>query len=46
MKRSKAVICSKTKIERANPDLLLMDKLSRSRVKRITKGSGLSLRMD
>ena len=42
IKRSEAMICSMTKKERANPDLLLMDRSARSRVMRITKGSGLS----
>jgi signal recognition particle GTPase len=42
IKRSEAMICSMTKKERANPDLLLMDKSARSRVMRITKGCGLS----
>ena len=36
------MICSMTKKERANPDLLLTDRSARSRVMRITKGSGLS----
>merc|ERR1719401_3287226 len=39
--RSEAMICSMTKKERANPDLLLLDKTARSRLERITKGSGL-----
>ncbi len=42
IKRSKAMICSMTKKKRANLDLLLTDRLARSRVMRITKGSGLS----
>jgi signal recognition particle subunit SRP54 len=43
-KRSKAMIFSITKEERANPDLLLTDRSARSHVMRITKGSGLSLK--
>jgi signal recognition particle subunit SRP54 len=42
MKRSKAIICSMTRKERANPDLLIKDKTARSRLIRITKGSGTS----
>lgn len=42
IKRSESMILSMTKRERANPDLLLTDKSARSRVTRITKGSGLS----
>jgi signal recognition particle subunit SRP54 len=42
IKRSEAMINSMTKHERANPDLLVLDKSSRSRVMRITKGSGLT----
>lgn len=41
LKRSEAMICSMTKKERANPDLLLTDKTARSRITRIAKGSGL-----
>jgi signal recognition particle subunit SRP54 len=42
IKRSEAMICSMNKKERANPDLLLTDRSARSRLTRITKGSGLS----
>lgn len=42
IKRSEAMICSMTKRERANPDLLLTDKSGRSRITRITNGSGLA----
>ena len=42
IKRSEAMICSMTKKERANPELLLKDKTARSRLTRITKGSGMS----
>jgi signal recognition particle subunit SRP54 len=41
IKRSEALICSMNKKERANPDLLLTDRTARSRLERITKGSGL-----
>merc|ERR1719296_132127 len=41
IKRSEAMICSMTKKERANPELLLTDKSARSRLTRITNGSGL-----
>jgi signal recognition particle subunit SRP54 len=41
MKKSKALICSMTKQERANPDLLIKNSTSRSRMLRITRGSGL-----
>ena len=41
IKRSESMIFSMTKKERANPDLLLLDKMARSRLERITKGSGL-----
>ena len=41
IKRSEAMICSMTKRERANPELLLTDKTMRSRITRITKGSSL-----
>lgn len=40
MKRSKAIICSMTKKERSQPELLIKDKTARSRLIRITKGSG------
>jgi signal recognition particle subunit SRP54 len=42
IKRSEAMICSMNKKERANPGLLLTDKSARSRLMRITKGSGLA----
>jgi len=43
IKRSEAMICSMTKKERANPDLLAMtSKSARSRWTRITKGAGLA----
>ena len=42
IKRSEAMICSMTKKERANPDLLMTDKSARSRLTRIAKGSGLT----
>jgi signal recognition particle subunit SRP54 len=42
IKRSEAMIRSMTKKERANPALLLTDRSARSRLMRITKGSGLS----
>lgn len=41
IKRSEAMICSMTKKERANPELLLTDKTARSRVTRIANGAGL-----
>jgi signal recognition particle subunit SRP54 len=41
IKRSEALICSMNKKERANPELLLTDRTARSRLERITKGSGL-----
>lgn len=42
LKRSKAMIQSMTKKERENPDLFIKDKTARSRIMRITKGSGNS----
>lgn len=42
IKRSEAMIRSMTKKERANPALLLTDRSARSRLLRITKGSGLA----
>ena len=42
IKRSDAMIRSMTKKERANPALLLTDRSARSRLMRITKGSGLA----
>jgi signal recognition particle subunit SRP54 len=41
MKKSRALICSMTKKERLNPDLLIKSPSGRSRLMRITKGSGL-----
>jgi signal recognition particle subunit SRP54 len=43
LKKNKAMICSMTKQERRNPDLLLTAPSSRSRLRRITKGSGNAL---
>ena len=43
MKKSEAMICSMTKKERANPELLIMDRSSRDRLRRITGGSGTTL---
>ena len=43
LKRSEAMIRSMNKQERANPELLLTDKTARSRIKRITAGSGRKL---
>ena len=40
LKKNEAMICSMTKKERANPELLIADPTSRSRIQRITKGSG------
>jgi signal recognition particle subunit SRP54 len=40
LKKSEAMICSMTKKERADPDLLIKDSTARSRMIRITKGSG------
>jgi len=40
MKKSEAMICSMTKTERANPELLITDRTARSRIERITKGAG------
>ena len=42
IKRSEAMIYSMTKKERANPELLLTDRTARSRITRITRGSGLA----
>jgi signal recognition particle subunit SRP54 len=41
LKKNEAMIYSMTKKERARPDLLIADPTSRSRLKRIAKGSGL-----
>lgn len=43
MKKNRAMICSMTKKERLDPDLLIKDRTARSRLMRITKGSGLPL---
>ena len=40
LKKSEAMICSMTKKERLNPELLITDATARSRIRRITKGSG------
>lgn len=42
LKKNEAMICSMTRKERANPELLLTDKTARSRLRRITAGSGRS----
>lgn len=42
MKRSKAMIQSMTQKERENPELFISDKTARSRILRITRGSGNS----
>jgi signal recognition particle subunit SRP54 len=41
LKKQKAMICSMNKKERMNPDLLVTDKSARSRLIRVTKGSGM-----
>jgi len=41
LKKNKAMICSMTPKERQNPELFLKDSTSRSRLIRITKGSGM-----
>jgi len=41
LKKNKAMINSMTKKERLNPDLLIKDRTARSRLIRITKGSGM-----
>jgi signal recognition particle subunit SRP54 len=43
LKKNKAMICSMTKKERLNPDLLLTAPSARSRLQRISRGSGNSL---
>lgn len=40
LKKSESMIFSMTKKERASPELLITDKTARSRITRITKGSG------
>jgi len=42
LKKNEAMICSMSKKERANPDLLISDKSGRSRIERIAKGSGMT----
>lgn len=42
LKKSESMILSMTKKERINPELLITDTTSRSRIQRITKGSGNS----
>lgn len=44
LKKSKAMILSMTKKERINPDLLIRDKTAPSRIRRITKGSGTTVK--
>jgi len=41
LKKNEAMICSMTKKERSNPELLITDKSARSRIRRITDGSGM-----
>jgi signal recognition particle subunit SRP54 len=43
LKKNKAMICSMTKKERMNPDLLLTAPNARSRIQRIARGSGNTL---
>lgn len=40
LKKNEAMICSMTKKERSNPELLITDSTARSRIIRITNGSG------
>lgn len=42
LKKNEAMICSMTKKERARPELLITDPTARSRLQRITKGSGMA----
>jgi len=42
LKKNKAMICSMTKKEREDPELLIKDRTARSRLMRVAKGSGLS----
>lgn len=44
LKKNKAMICSMTSKERTNPDLLITDRTAKSRLIRITKGSGMDVR--
>eukprot|EP00545_Synedropsis_sp_CCMP1620_P013459 CAMPEP_0119007664 /NCGR_PEP_ID=MMETSP1176-20130426/3163_1 /TAXON_ID=265551 /ORGANISM="Synedropsis recta cf, Strain CCMP1620" /LENGTH=584 /DNA_ID=CAMNT_0006959857 /DNA_START=21 /DNA_END=1775 /DNA_ORIENTATION=- len=41
LRKNEAMICSMTKKERADPELLIKDNTARSRLLRITKGSGM-----
>jgi signal recognition particle subunit SRP54 len=43
LKKNKSMICSMTKKERCNPELLITDPTARNRLIRITKGSGTRL---
>jgi signal recognition particle subunit SRP54 len=43
LKKNKAIICSMTKKERMDPDLLLTSPSARSRLQRISRGSGNNL---
>jgi len=43
LKKNNAMICSMTRKERSNPDLFIKDPTARSRLQRITKGSGTTL---
>ena len=43
LKKNKSMICSMTKRERRNPELLITDPTARNRLIRITKGSGTRL---
>jgi signal recognition particle subunit SRP54 len=43
LKKSSSMICSMTKKERANPELLITDVAARRRLLRITRGSGMPL---
>ena len=43
LKKNKSMICSMTKKERRNPELLITDPTARNRLIRITKGSGIRL---
>lgn len=40
LKKNEAMICSMTKAERRNPNLLITDSTARSRLRRIARGSG------
>jgi signal recognition particle subunit SRP54 len=43
LKKNEAMICSMTKKERQNPELLIADSTARSRLQRIAKGSGSTM---